>query len=143
MSARTQRDVAGNRILHFDQYCSLVLLFYFNPIVDSLRGIQQASQLGKIQKNLGCSRASLGSLSEAARVFDSELLRDLIPQLAEKVLSTAHGKDAKALHGLIAVDGSLLPALPKMVIFLCWRRPRTLGTQARCSGIWQSFQSKR
>jgi DDE family transposase len=111
----TQRDVAGNRILHFDQYCSLVLLFYFNPIVDSLRGIQQASQLGKIQKNLGCSRASLGSLSEAARVFDSELLRDLIPQLAEKVLPTAHGKDAKALHGLIAVDGSLLPALPKMV----------------------------
>ena len=93
----------------------MVLLFYFNPIVDSLRGIQQASQLGKIQKNLGCSRASLGSLSEAARVFDSELLRDLIPQLAEKVLPTAHGKDAKALQGLIAVDGSLLPALPKMV----------------------------
>jgi hypothetical protein len=111
----TQRDVAGNRILHFDQYCSLVLLFYFNPIVDSLRGIQQASQLGKIQKNLGCSRASLGSLSEAARVFDSKLLRDLIPQLAERVLPTAHGKDANALRGLIAVDGSLLPALPKMV----------------------------
>jgi hypothetical protein len=111
----TQRDVAGNRILHFDQYCSLVLLFYFNPIVDSLRGIQQASQLAKIQKTLGCSRASLGSLSEAARVFDAELLRDLIPQLAEKVLPTAQGKDAKALQGLIAVDGSLLPALPKMV----------------------------
>jgi hypothetical protein len=110
----TERDRAGNRVLHFDQYCSLVLLFYFNPIVDSLRGIQQASQLVKIQKNLGCSRASLGSLSEAARVFDSELLRDLIPQLAEKVLPTAHGKDAKALHGLIAVDGSLLPALPRM-----------------------------
>jgi hypothetical protein len=111
----TQRDAAGNRILHYDQYCSLVLLFYFNPIVDSLRGIQQASQLGKIQKNLGCSRASLGSLSEAARVFDSKLLRDLIPELAAKVLPTAHGKDAKALQGLIAVDGSLLPALPKMV----------------------------
>jgi hypothetical protein len=111
----TQRDLAGNRTLHYDQYCSLVLLFYFNPIVDSLRGIQQASQLGKIQKNLGCSRASLGSLSEASRVFDSELLRALIPKLAEKLLPTAHGTDAKALQGLIAVDGSLLPALPKMV----------------------------
>jgi len=110
----TERDVAGNRILHYDQYCSLVLLFYFTPIVDSLRGIQQASQLGKIQKNLGCSRASLGSLSEAARVFDSGLLRELIPKLAEKLLPTARGKDAEALRGLIAVDGSLLPALPKM-----------------------------
>jgi hypothetical protein len=116
----TQRDVAGNRILHFDQYCSLILLFYFNPIVDSLRGIQQASQLGKIQKKLGCARASLGSLSEAARVFDSELLRELIPELAKKLLPTASGKDAKALQGLTAVDGSLLPALPKMVWAL-WR----------------------
>src|SRR6202453_3869074 len=111
----TQRDRAGNRILHFDQYCSLVLLFYFNPIVDSLRGIQQASQLGKIQKTLGCERASLGSLSEAARAFDAELLREMIPELAQKLLPTARGKDAKALQGLIAVDGSLLPALPKMI----------------------------
>jgi hypothetical protein len=111
----TERDVAGNRILHFDQYCSLILLFYFNPIVDSMRGIQQASELAKIQRNLGCSRASLGSLSEAARVFDADLLRELIPKLAEQVLPTASGTDAEVLRGLIAVDGSLLPALPKMV----------------------------
>ncbi len=111
----TLRDRAGNRILHYDQYCSLLLLFFFSPIVDSLRGIQQASELSKIQKELGCSRASLGSLSEAARVFDSKLLRELIPDLAERLLPTARGKDAEALRGLIAVDGSLLPALPKMV----------------------------
>jgi hypothetical protein len=116
----TDRDRADNRILHYDQYCSLLLLFYFSPIVDSVRGIQQASELNKIQKELGCPRTSLGSLSEAARVFDSELLRELIPQLAEKLLPTARGKDAKALQGLIAVDGSLLPALPKMVWAL-WR----------------------
>jgi Transposase DDE domain len=110
----TQRDKASNRILYYDQYCALVLLFYFNPIINSLRGIQQASALQKIQKNLGCSRASLGSLSEASRVFDAELLRELIPELATKVLPTAQGKDAQALQSLIAVDGSLLPALPKM-----------------------------
>ena len=116
----TERDKAGNRILHFDQYCALVLLFYFNPIVRSLRGIQEASQLKKVQKKLGCARASLGSLSEAAQVFDSELLRQIIPQLAEKILPTYRGKDASALRNLIAVDGSLLPALPKMVWAL-WR----------------------
>ena len=32
-----QRDRAGNRELHFDQYCLLVLLFLFNPVVRSLR----------------------------------------------------------------------------------------------------------
>jgi Transposase DDE domain len=111
----TDRDRAGNRILHYDQYCALILLFYFSPIIRSLRGIQESSELNKIQRKLGCSRASLGSLSEAACVFDSELLRQMIPELAAKLLPTARGKDATALKNLIAVDGSLLPALPKMV----------------------------
>src|SRR3954463_8990003 len=64
------RDKGGNRTLHFDQYCALVLLFLFNPVVRSLRAIQQASELQKVQKKLGCARASLGSLSESAHVFD-------------------------------------------------------------------------
>jgi hypothetical protein len=53
------------RQLFFDHYCAYILLFLFNPVVDSLRGIQQASELKKVQKKLGCPRASLGSLSEA------------------------------------------------------------------------------
>src|SRR5262245_33259382 len=61
----THRDRAGNRELFFDHYCAYVLLFLFNPIVTSLRGIQQAGELKKVQKKLGCPRASLGSLSEA------------------------------------------------------------------------------
>jgi len=35
-----QRDTAGNRNLHYDQYCMLLLLYMFNPIVTSMRGIQ-------------------------------------------------------------------------------------------------------
>jgi len=65
-----ERDKAGNRKLHFDQYCLLVLLSFFNPITRSLRGIQQASELRKVQRKLGCLRTSLGSLSEAKTVFD-------------------------------------------------------------------------
>src|SRR4030095_5021300 len=65
----TQRDRAGNRQLFFDHYCAYILLFLFNPIVTSLRGIQQASELKKVQRKLGCPRASLGSLSEAIEVF--------------------------------------------------------------------------
>ena len=34
----TQRDKTGNRELHMDQYCSLLLLWFFSPSVDSLRG---------------------------------------------------------------------------------------------------------
>ena len=49
-----QRDAANNRTLHYDQYCMLLLLYLFNPIVTSLRGIQQASELKKVQRKLGC-----------------------------------------------------------------------------------------
>ena len=69
----TQRDKAGNRDLHMDQYCSLILLWFFSPIVDSLRGLQQAGTLDKVRKNFGVGRASLGSLSEGVAVFDPAL----------------------------------------------------------------------
>lgn len=109
------RDKAGNRDLHFDEYCCLVLLFLFNPIVTSLRGLQQASELKSVQKKLGVSRASLGSLSEARQVFDPELLQPIIAELAEQVRPLARDprlKDVKQL--LTLVDGTLLAALPRM-----------------------------
>lgn len=115
------RDKAGNRVLHFDQYAALILLYFFNPIVTSLRGIQQTSELAKVQKLLGCSRAALGSLSEAARVFDADLLRGIIGDLVEK-LPRIHGATAlDEIRGILTlVDGTLLPALPKLVEAM-WR----------------------
>src|SRR6187402_673286 len=69
-----QRDRAGNRKLHYDQYGVLVLLFLFSPVMRSLRSLQQASTLKKVQRKLGVTRTSLGSLSEATDVFDPERL---------------------------------------------------------------------
>jgi hypothetical protein len=110
----TERDRAGNRQLFFDQYVSLLLLYFFNPIVTSLRALQQASLLEKVQKRLDCLRTSLGSLSEAARIFDPALLREILGELAAKATPVVTGREAEALRQLTAVDGSLLPALPKM-----------------------------
>jgi hypothetical protein len=62
----TARDKAGNRRLHFDQYCMLVLLSFFNPMLRSVRALQAASKLKSVQRRLGCPRTSLGSFSEAA-----------------------------------------------------------------------------
>jgi len=69
-SVGCERDKAGNRDLHMDQYCALILLFLFSPVVDSLRGIQRVSELRKVQRPVGLRPASLGSLSESVRVFD-------------------------------------------------------------------------
>jgi len=110
-----ERDKAGNRILHFDQYAALILLYFFNPMVSSLRGIQQASQLKKVQRILGCCRASLGSLSDASRIFDASLLRDIIGELVDQLPTPQNNKAFDEIKGIITlVDGSLLPALPKI-----------------------------
>jgi len=111
-----RRDKAGNRILHYDQYSGLILLYFFNPIVTSLRGIQQASALAKVQRILGCERTSLGSLSEAARVFDADLLRGIIGELLERLPAIQKTTAFDEIKGILTlVDGSLLPALPKLV----------------------------
>ncbi|HSK28412.1 MAG TPA: IS4 family transposase [Candidatus Limnocylindria bacterium] len=109
-----ERDRAGNRKLFYDQYVGLILLFFFNPTFRSLRALQRASCMAQVRKKLKCSRTSLGSLSEAARVFDADALQSIIGELAQQALPLNKGKDAEILRGLTAVDGTLLPALPKM-----------------------------
>lgn len=110
-----ERDKAGNRRLHMDQYCALVLLFLFNPIVSSLRGLQQASELKKVQRKLGCARASLGSLSEATQVFEPQRVLAIVEQLLGEVEALPHDPRLGELkQALVAVDGTLLKRLPQI-----------------------------
>lgn len=112
-----ERDRAGNRSLHMDQYCSLMLLYLFNPIVTSLRGLQQASELKKVQKKLKCPRTSLGSLSESVAVFDSERLKPIIAALGEKLAPIAKDSRLQDIkHTLTLVDGTVISALPRIAM---------------------------
>ena len=85
--------------------------------------MQQASGLAKVQKLLGVGRVSLGSFSEASGVFAAAPLHAIVQELAGKAVPLRQGREADALRGLTAVDGSLLPALPKMVWAL-WQDDR-------------------
>jgi Transposase DDE domain len=110
-----ERDRAHNRLLHMDQYVSLLLLYMFNPICTSLRALQQASELKKVQQKLGVPRASLGSLSEAATVFDSQQMVGILGELGSQLQPLAVPDQLQDLPGILtAVDGTLLQALPKI-----------------------------
>jgi predicted protein tyrosine phosphatase len=106
------RDRAGNRRLHMDQYVTLQVLFMFNPLCSSLRSLQRASELPKVQRTLGVGRASLGSLSEAARIFDADLLEGIIGELSEKARPVPHDARLNDLDAVLTlVDGSHLSSL--------------------------------
>jgi hypothetical protein len=114
-----ERDQAGNRDLHMDEYCVLVLLRLFSPLVDSLRGLQQASELEKVRKKLGVGRSSLGSLSESVGVFDPEPLKAIAAELAEQLPATQAGRFAAVGQELTAVDGSVVNTVAR-VARLAW-----------------------
>jgi hypothetical protein len=122
------RDRAGNRELHYDQYCLLILLYLFNPTLTSLRAVQQASELPNVQRKLGCSRAALGSLSEATTVFDPERLKAIIAELGTELQPLGRDPRLRDVPGaLTAVDGTLLAALPKLMQASCLKRATGSG----------------
>ena len=94
---------------------TLLLLYFFNPTVTSLRGLQQMTTFAHVQAQCGIRRTSLGALSEAASVFDAALLHAVLTALSAQLQPHLSGAEQAALASLTAVDGSLLPALPRML----------------------------
>ena len=104
------------RNLHYDELCAYLLLYFFTPILTSMRGLQVASGFEKVQAKLGLPRFSLGSFSEAGAVFDPQLLAPIIGQIGERLGDIEQDPRLRSLKRRpTAVDGSLLHALPKMV----------------------------
>jgi hypothetical protein len=111
-----ERDAAGNRQLHFDEYVTLVLLYLTNPLIDSVRGLQAAAAVDKVSEQLGVKRFSLGSFSESVRVFDPRKLKAVIAQLAGELRPVNADPRLKTHldHALMMVDGTVLDAIAKV-----------------------------
>jgi hypothetical protein len=110
-----KRPGGPKRLLLEKDYFSLMLFGLFNPVVDSMRGLCAASHLKRVQEDICTRPVSLGSFSEAQGVFDPELLKQVFLELAGEI-PTSWG-DARLAHladKLKLVDGTLLPALPRM-----------------------------
>lgn len=106
-----ESDKAGKRKLHYDQYCILLLLSYFNPTARSVRSLIRTSKIKIVQKNLGCAGSSLGSFSEAAGVFNPELIKNVASTLAQKIKPIQDVGKGHVRRKLVAVDGTVLRTL--------------------------------
>src|SRR5436305_811602 len=87
-----ERDTAGNRTLFMDDYCQLVVLYLFNPMIDSLAMLRAAVKLPKVAKVLGVKSFSAGSFSESVRVFDPGRMMGIVVDLAGDCRVVAKGK---------------------------------------------------
>ncbi len=110
------RDKAGNRDLHFDDYVLLVLLWMFNPMIDSMRTLLRVAALPEVQKKLGVRRCSLGSFSESCRLFEPAMLEQVVGQLAGELRPVGRQEMFKDLPGILTlVDGTALRTLRSVV----------------------------
>jgi Transposase DDE domain len=115
-----ERDRAGNRRLFFNVYCKLVLLYVWNPLIDSVRALQQAAQLATVSRALGVGHFSLGSFSESVRAFEPEQLKPVIEELAGQVRPPATDpRLATVEHALTLVDGTVLTGLTRLTRSAC------------------------
>ena len=108
-------ELDPKRKLAQDDYFSLFLFTYLNPVLKSMRGLCAATELEKIQETVSSNHVSLGSFSEAQSVFNPELLLSVIQTLSKQFQPTFGDKRLqKVCKELVAVDGTLIRALPHM-----------------------------
>lgn len=110
-----KRPGGPERLLLEEDYFSLMLFGMLNPVLDTMRGLCAASHLERVQNEVCNRKVSLGSFSEAQGVFDPELLKGVFLDLVgENQTSWGDARLSHLADKLKLVDGTLLPALPRM-----------------------------
>jgi len=102
------------RTLGYASYLSLFLFGLFNPVVQTMRQLCAVSDLKKVQAVTGAKRVSLGSFSEAQAVLEPDLLKQVFQQLVQQMPGCLRADPQLVSLKIIAQDGSLWRALPRM-----------------------------
>jgi len=115
-----ERDKAGNRLLTMSDYCATVLLYTWNPTLNSIRTLQEALGLAHVAKALNVRRFSVGSFSESSAVFDPSHLKKIIDELAGELIPLSKDPRLSELkHALTLVDSTVLEGLCRLANAAC------------------------
>ena len=109
---RTLQD--PERHLTYGRYLKLFLFGLFNPVVETMRGLCQVTALPRVQKEICGMEIQPPRFSEMQHLIDPMLLREVFRDLLEHTDSSFKPHPQLAHLKLIAQDGSLWSALPRM-----------------------------
>ena len=102
----------GNRELFFDDLVSAYLLAFFNPVLRTLRSIEDMSQTPAGQEHLSTTKLCRSTMSDANALMDPRLLEPIIAELRAKLpdLKARDGQLGRLLDKVQVVDGSFFAA---------------------------------
>jgi hypothetical protein len=97
-----------NRVLYYDDVLTALLLAFFNPMMRSLRMIEDFSNCPLVQDELQVERICRSTLSDLQRIADPSLLEPLIESLQAQIphLHKTDGPLGTLLKKMRLVDGS-------------------------------------
>jgi len=141
--ARAGASAAADHQLTASDYFSLQLFALLNPALKSARSLCVASRFRRVQQEVCRQPVKLASFSEMQHVCDPELLADLLRELATQALPTFGDARVRAQVGeLIANDGTLLPALPRMAWAL-WQNPQNRAGKLHLEfSVWRQVPAE-
>lgn len=112
---RTATEQDPRRRLLPADYLSLLLFGLLNPALKSTRALIAASKIERLQAEVCRHPVSHGSFSEMQHLVDPALLAGVLRSLGAEAQPVFGDERVRAhVKELVAIDGTLLPALPRM-----------------------------
>ncbi len=102
------------RKLSQGRYLGLFLFGLFNPVIELMRGLCAITGLSRVREEISGVKVGLASFSEMQHVIDPALLHEVFKDLAARAQPESAPHPSLAKLKLIAQDGSLWRALPRM-----------------------------
>ena len=140
---KTPTELNPRRRLQPGGYLSMMLFALLNPVIKSTRALCAASRFQRMQAEVCAEPVSLASFSEMQAVCEPELLAGLLRELSAEALPVFGDKRVRAqVRDLIANDGTLLPALPRMAWAL-WQDERNRAGKLHLEfSVWRQVPSE-
>jgi hypothetical protein len=140
---KTPTELDPRRRLEPGGYLSMMLFALLNPVIKSTRALCAASGLKRMQEEVCGGPVSLGSFSEMQAVCEPKLLAGLLRELSDEALPVFGDERVRTQVGdLIANDGTLLPALPRMAWAL-WQDERNRAGKLHLEfSVWRQVPSE-
>ena len=122
-AAKSATELDPRRTLQPNGYLSLILFALLNPVLKSARAVCASTGFARVREEVCGGPVSPGSFSAMQQVCDPDLLAGVLREFCQEALPVfGDGRVREKVRELIANDGTLLPALPRMVWAL-WQNP--------------------
>lgn len=136
-------ELDPRRTLLGADYFSLLLFALLHPAIKTARALCGASHFKKMQAEVCREPVSLASFSEMQSVVDADLLAGLLRSLAQEATPVfGDPRVREKVQALLANDGTLLPALPRMAWAL-WQNPRNRAGKLHLEfSVWRQVPAE-